>query len=323
MRFTTKYAFSHRHQEIVNYLDKLYSRSYKYYMDNIYRKGLTTTLNIDLDFLTKSMEYLTDYLYYYDRYFPKHDFDRLFDNLKNRLNIITVLPKDLRIIFGEYLEGDKAILINPQIPASKTLTGSERSRLYLYHELGHVTNGEWIDTVSSHIDSLDDDIDTKQLMSDGFDLLDEVTAQERAESITYFFLGKRRPDISEFKGPLFDGEPFSSNFDYYGDMEEPAYMFARTLRGVGHENNMADMINNVSFRAVDPKFVDRIFNEYKRDGHLDELYLMLAYMGIIKNASYAKIGYGNPQSIVMSKMAREELDRITLPLRDYRKSYNY
>ena len=234
------------------------------------------------------------------------------------VEIIAVLSRDRRGIYGEYVDLEKLVYINPNLRSSDTLTGKERTRLYLCHELGHIQNHEWIVTGLDYINNEEEDLNTRQTMYEGLSLLDEATTQERAEAITYYFSAKKRPSLSSKFGFLFDGEAYSSNFDYYGELEEPAIAFGKTLRGIGNSNTSQNVIHKLSIRTLDKDFVKKIFYEYQVDGHLDELYLLLAFMGIIKRASYAVFRYDDPYYISISKRARDEVEKLASPLRDYR-----
>ena len=90
---------------------------------------------------------------------------------------------------------------------------------------------------------------------------------------------------------MFGGESYRTNFDYYGELQEPASMFARTLRGIGKERNLEKALNLLSQRALSPTFFDNILNEYERDGQMDAFFQQLTCMGYLRRAAYANFGY--------------------------------
>lgn len=316
MEYKLRRNFSTHKREILDFLRRVDSNSIQYYLSYCRENHLSQSL-VELQCLLDSLHYLEDYLYYYDFFYPKQ-FESIFYNLRNNLDVIAVLPKARRGIYGEYVNQEKRVYINPELGNSRHLTGKERTRLYLCHELGHIQNYEWIVSGIDYVNKEGEDLNTKQTMYEGLSLIDEATTQERAEAITYYYSAKKRPSILSYRGSLFDGEPYSSNFDYYGELEEPAIDFGMTLRGIGNSNNPQDIMHRLSIRTLDKDFVQKIFYEYYVDGHLDELYFLLAYMGVIKRASYAKFGYDDPYYISISKAAKDELQKLAKPLRDYR-----
>lgn len=316
--------FSSRGEEVKDYIQRVFENSCIYYTDNYYRRGMDRSIvNQELECLVSGIQYLEDYLYYYNKFYP-NDFDNVFNNLISKLEIVTVLPRNNREIYGRFLEEEKLIYLNPNLTSSATLTGKERTRLYMCHELGHIINSDWLCTASRYIDEANEPTSIKQLMYNGLSLIDEATTQNRAEAITYYFAGKMRPTFKFYrKNGLFDGEIYSSNFDFYGELQEPAITFGRTLRGIGKVLTNEEVMKQLSIRTLDRRFVDRLFHEYRNDNVLSDLYFILTYMGVIKNASYAMFGYADRKYIPMSKMSKDSLNKIAGPLRDWREPYHY
>ena len=317
-------CFSHREKEVRDYIQLVFTHSILYYQDNIYNRFMMREdLDNDIKCIQYALSYLEDYLFYYDNFYPD-EFDSIFDCLKSKLDKICVLPSNKRGIYGEFEEDKKLVSINPNLGSSTTLSDEERTRLYMCHELGHIINSEWMNSADSYINKADEPLDIKQLMYDGLSLIDEATTQNRAEAITYHFSEKRRfPMSNHRKAGLFGGEAYLSNFDFYGELQEPAIIFGKTLRGIGKVSNDQDALHLLSAITLDKRFVEKLFYEYENDGHLNDLYFILTYMGVIKNASYAMFGYGDRSYIEMSKQAKDELIRIAEPLRDYRDPYHY
>lgn len=78
-------------------------------------------------------------------------------------------------------------------------------------------------------------------------------------------------------------------------------MFARTLRGIGKENNDLTALNMFSNRALLPNFFTNILNEYARDGQMPSFIQEVQYMGLLKRASYSNFGYGDVSYLHNSK----------------------
>ena len=92
-------------------------------------------------------------------------------------------------------------------------------------------------------------------------MLDEATTQNRPENFVYEFSGNQRPTLANYINQnLFNGETYKWNFDYYGELQEPATMFARTLRGIGKENDDIRALDMLSERAMSPNFFNNILN---------------------------------------------------------------
>ena len=158
----------------------------------------------------------------------------------------------------------------------------------------------------------------RQLMYDGFSLLDEATTQDRAENITYYFINKTRPLMYNLSTQLFDGKPFKTNCDYYGEFQVPTISFAKTLRGIGNLPNDKLVMKEFNERSLSDDFSSRIFNEYIKDGQIENLYYMLKRLGIIKNASYAAFGYSNQVYLKQSSKALNEYNQLVSVMRDFR-----
>lgn len=198
--------------------------------------------------------------------------------------------------------------------------------MYMAHELGHIINNGWMKAV---IEYANNQIrqgrltqEHAQLVYDGFSMLDEVTTQNRAEDFVYEFSGKRRSELSYHTNVrMFNSEAYRSNFDYYGELQEPAIMFARTLRGIGKENDDAKVLDMLSQRALLPNFLNNILSEYSKDGQMAAFVQEMKYMGLLKRASYANFGYGDTSYLGNSKTYLDKLRSITGQMRDYREPF--
>ncbi len=321
--YTLRYDFGAYTSTVDTLLNKLLTNSTNYFakqFKNNEIKNVTSEYTSMLDFISYTEEYL-----YANRNNP--NFYNILHSLSG-INSISVLPKNRRGIYGQTLNDIHAILINPELSGSKTLTSAERTRLYTAHELGHYINGSWLQSVITHINNQirSGKIKTRedaQLFYDGFSLLDEATTQDRAEDFAYAFAGKTRPPMEYYKNRLlFDGTPYKTNFDFYGELQMPATMFGRTLRGIGSINDDSAALNALSQRALKSSFVDEIMQEYTKDGQLSNLFPEIKNMGILKNASYATFGGYDQQVLSKSKSALVGFSKLANSLRDYREPFS-
>ena len=304
--------------DLVNvYLNKIYGRSLELYSNRYARNNPTGTPKIDIERIEDSLEYIDDYLYYYYQ-FQNEDFVSIFKNLIDSLQFVTVFPPSKRGLYGQYVDSEKTLYINPQLRASSKLTSDERTRLYICHELGHIQNSKWMQKLVPILNNVRCSNEDRQLMYDGFSLLDEATTQDRAENITYYFSSKIRPLMYRYSTQLFDRKPFETNFDYYGEFQTPTISFAKTLRGIGKLADDESVMEEFNKRSLSEDFSSRIFDEYTSDGQIENLYYMLKRLGIIKNASYAAFGYGEQIYLQQSSIALNEYNQLVNKMRDYR-----
>ena len=280
----------------------------------------------ELEALNKCIQNLKEYLYYVYQEMPEA-FNHTINALINNVKTIAVLPSGQRGVYGYTEIKSKKIHINPNMGSHGHLTGEERMRLYVAHELGHVINRDWLNKAMEYANQQIRQGRLKQeqaqLFLDGFSMLDEATAQNRAENFTYRFSRKQRTGLLNCRNPkLFNGETYKSNFDYYGELQEPSIMFARTLRGIGKENNDTKALDMLSERAMFSNFFDNILNEYSRDGQMPNFIKEAQYMGLLKRAAYANFGRGELKYLRDSKGFLVELKDLTSRMRDYREPFD-
>ncbi len=322
--YTLKYDFEEYTSAVDTLLNRILTNSTSYFakqLKNNEIKNVTSEYLSMLDCISHTEEYL-----YANRNNP--NFYNILHSI-SEISIISVLPQNRRGIYGQTLHDIHAILINPELSGNRTLTPAERTRLYTVHELGHYINESWMQSVLKHINEQVrlGNIRTKedaQLFYDGFSLLDEATTQNRAEDFAYTFAGKTRPPMGYQSNPLlFDGTPYKTNFDFYGELQIPATMFGRTLRGIGSINDDSMALAALSQRALKSSFAEEILEEYTKDGQLQNLYPEIKNMGIIKNASYATFGANSNHEVLSnSKSALIGLSKLTNSLRDYREPFS-
>ncbi len=323
--YKLKYDFRQYNDVISTYIEVLINKSMTSFQQQI-RNGQIRHSEHDADALAGCIQNLEEYLYYNYEKLPEA-FNHIINATMNNVRTISVLPDNKRGIYGETQAQNKIIFINPDLPDSKYLTGEERTRLYMAHELGHIINHEWMNKVVEYANQQMRQgrltQEHAQLIYDGFSMLDEATTQNRAENFVYEFSGKNRPRLAYYRnGRIFDSEAYKSNFDYYGELQEPATMFARTLRGIGKENDDLTALDMLSKRALSPTFFNNILNEYAKDGQMPAFIQEVQYMGLLKRASYANFGYEDVSYLHNSKTYLERLRNVTTQMRDYREPFD-
>ena len=299
------------------YLNKVYGRSLELYTKRYANTNPTGTPRIDIEKIEESLGYIDDYLYYYYQFYNE-SFVSIFKNLINNLQFVTVFPPDMRGLFGEYSDSEKTLYINPELTASSKLSADERTRLYICHELGHIQNSIWMEKVIPILNRLKCSGKERQLIYDGFSLLDEATTQDRAENITYYYCSRLRPFMHRSSTDLFDGKPFETNFDYYGEFQVPTISFAKSLRGIGKLSDDESVMEEFDSRSLSEDFSTEIIDEYIMDGQIANLYYMLRRLGIIKNAAYAVFGLSDPAYLQQSLEALQEYNQVVTKMRDRR-----
>lgn len=323
-KLNLRYNFRQYNYSISNYITMLINNSVPLLQEQIRNKQIRNDEH-NFDSLARCIENLEEYLYYNYKKEPEN-FELIFDSIRKNVKTISVLPDNERGIYGETQVQNKAIYINPDLQDSQFLTGEERMRLYLAHELGHVVNNEWMNKVIEYANQqIRLGILTQehaQLIYDGFSMLDEATTQNRAENFAYEFAGKKRPRLAYYRNVrMFNSESYKSNFDYYSELQEPATMFARTLRGIGKENNDVKALDLLSQRALSPQFFNNILREYTKDGQMSAFIKEVQYMGLLKRASYANFGYEDVSYLHNSSTYLQKLRSVTSQMRDYREPF--
>ena len=321
--YSLRYNFGGYNDAITSHMQALINNS-SVFLNKQNENHQLEDFNHDADALAGSIQNVEEYLYHCYKEYPQ-EFGHILNSIINDVRTIAVLPSNRRGIYGESQVKNKIIYINPSLSDTFYLKGEERTRLYMAHELGHVINNQWMKKVIDYANwELKNGFLTKedaQLIYDGFSMLDEATTQNRAEEFVYKFAKKSRPPLYEYKSKrLYNGSPFKSNFDYYRELQEPATMFARTLRGIGKINDDVQALNMLSKRALSPKFFDTILHEYTHDGQTKAFMQETQCMGLIKRASYANFGYEDQIYLKNSKNYFDSLKTITSKMKDTRDS---
>lgn len=331
VNYNLTYNFGEYQHSVKKFLDKISRNSIRYFSKQIsegkiLRNNSTyenpkfkSEFNKMHSFIKNVEEYL---YYYYSR--DRGNFENIFNSIE-KIEAISVLDDQDRGIYG-ITYPTNIILISPVLSGNRELTPEQRTRLYVAHELGHMVNKKWMAQVTQHLGKNNTlNPNQKQRIYDGFSLINEATTQDRAEDIAYFYAHKQRPSIKSYVDPrgMYNGEPYRTNYDFYGELQEPAIMFARTLRGIGKIDDDKKALTLLSKRALNPNFVNSIINEYQRDGQIINLYNEFQYLGILKNASYARFGYSERSFLSASKVALDNFKKIASSLRDYREPFEF
>lgn len=293
---------------------RIFDRSVKYYLKN--RDGYEQNFA-----LSKIVEYVRDL----EKsllglinlgYVTTSNLQLVKDTYKN-LDTIGLLNSSFKgRIYGVTSGG--RIEINPYLRNSYHLTGEERTLLYVCHEIGHRFHTNWVKP--TNLNSILENKDVQELyrqlppqsqsfIYSGLSLLDEALTQDRAEEITYYFAGKKRPEMTPRRSSLFDGGIFKTNFDYYGELHEPAIRFGKTLRGISR--NPKETLKTLGRAAIDDRFTKKIENEYRSKGSLLDLFALIHSMGVIKEATYEVFGMGLGNALPRSKQSLELLIKLT------------
>lgn len=319
-----EYDFGSYNENITAYMKELTQNSAKNFMDQL-RTGEIANKQ-ELESLNDCISNVKEYLYYIYIKRPGA-FSHAFNSIEKNVRTIAVLPSNMRGIYGYTEFESKKIHINPNFTDSQCLNSEERMRLYVAHELGHVINRDWLIKASGfanqQIRQGKLQLDQAQLFVDGFAMLDEATAQNRAENFTYEFSRKQRPRMLNYRnGRLFNGEVYKSNFDYYGELQEPSIMFARTLSVPDEARRDTESLDMLSERAMYPDFFDYVLDEQSRFGQVHNFIKAAQYMGGLKRASYANFGKGDVRYLHNSKRFLVELKNLTSKMRNRRKEFD-
>lgn len=292
----------------------IFDRSVKYYLNN--RDGYEQKFA-----LCKIVEYVQDLEKYLIGlinlgYVTTDNVNLVKDSFKN-LDTIGLLNSSYHGgIYG--ITDSRRIEINPNLRNSNTLSASERTLLYISHEMGHRLHFGWSNRMQLNGMLADSQIkdcyrklpnQEQMYIYSGFDMLDEALAQDRAEEIAYYFANRVRPQLSLRSTYLFNKKPFKTNYDYYGEFQELAIKFGKTLRNITKDDSK--VLKQLGQTAIDNDFVKKIEYEYRSNNNLIDLFALIHAMGTIKEAAYEVFGMGTRNTILKSARALETFNSIT------------
>lgn len=318
--YNLKYNFGENYQSRVsNLLNEMLNGSNDLFAKQL-QNGQIGNVKSEYVEMLSFIKNVEEYLYYYK---DNPNFNNILNSVSS-IKKISVLPVNSRGIYGQAFAEENTLLISPVLGASSTLTHEERTRLYVAHELGHIVNHSWQNTVEKFLNSRVNEgemtLEEKELYQEGFNMLDESITQNNAENFAYAFAGKSRPNkqYRSSNAGIFGNTPYLSNYDFYGEYQMPAVKFAKTLRGIGRYDNDDIALNMLGQRAMSPFFALDIMDEYDKDNQYENLLNLLTNMGIIKKAGYAAFGYDDRAYIQDSQRALNDFNNLADRMREYR-----
>ena len=305
--YKKKYDYDERFfKGFSTFLDGLYTRSINEYLSTYAKNDTEAEKRINLSKINGFIGNLEDYIVSLTAlgFITTENINDVLGEVK-KIKSISVLPKNNRGIYG-LTTRDYRIEINPNLAPSKTLTSAERTLLYVSHEVGHIIHKMWTSDLEEYLkystyNSNIKDLVLKTSMSnrycalDGLSLIDEATTQETAEMVVYYMKKRQRPPKTYYANPkIYNGEPYKSKFDYYKELEEPAILFGRTLRGIGTSKDTPDseIMSSLAKRTFNKNFVWEVVKEYQENKELEQdFFNTLICLGRIKDASYGIFGH--------------------------------
>lgn len=305
----------------IKFLNELYNRSISYTRDPREIRNIEKYINYIEDYVRGLQEI---------GFMNSSNMNQILTQI-GKIKTIRSLPIGQRGIYGATMP-DNSIYINPDLGGNRILSADERIRLYTFHELGHIVHGMYEQDINAYINSVATrkKLNSKELekVRMGFEMIDEATVQETAEKLAYRQAHKQRPQLRKYKQSigngrfLFGNRDIITNFDYYGELQCPAVMLAKTMRGIGTNESyrtFEGLMSQLSQRSFEPNFVRDLAREYSEDGYEEQLIIILNRMGTIKDAAYGLFG-GNvyPDSIALSEESYRKLYVMTTNLTDWR-----
>lgn len=273
-------------------------------------------------------------------YINKGNIGQILNKLKDKNNgfrCIKVLPE--KGLYGRSV--DDVIEINTNMtrhPNSPKLTPKEITMLYMFHEMGHkiinLSKSVTIDTYIATVEQMlrnkgvnTPDVDFKEVIPNGFLMMEEALVQELAEQLTYSATNKIRPEyrlrneIASIQPHGFETCDVQTNLDFYGLFQEPTINFGKTLRGCYTlDSSRTDILSNMIAKAINTNFVDEVIKEYNHgDGKLyQDLFQTLRAMGFIQMQKYASFGQGKPVKGIIVSNCLKAVENITTRNQDMR-----
>lgn len=211
------------------------------------------------------------------------------------INSIDFMNNKDREVYDAYTLGND-IYLNPNYNDMKDLNHNDTFLRITCHEFTHHMNSFWkedrndfcVRMESKYKKTLQkyglDDVESLRM---GIELLGEVIAEDISEEISYGFAKKRRPDFRLMKKEKMYGktETFVSNYYVYQELQEVANKFACCLDFIKDSGDISTNIRKLSEEALFKDFISKIEAVESED-----LIIMLACMGKIKEASYTASG---------------------------------
>ena len=267
MAYETMYSFwdDKRFPGFKKSLNRIYQNSRSTYLKNLWLSS--SSRDKDMKMISTFMH---DLEYYYRSLFDLEivttkNSSTILEQLKS-IDVVKILPQDQRSFYG--LTYRKQISINPDIQADCGLDEEAFKQLAVSHELGHILNGFW--------------------------LVDEVVSQEVAEKVAYRKANKKRPSYEYRRDKaIFNYRPYLTNYILYGELQEFAIQFARSIPCIDctKQDSDEDVLLKLVRRSFSPDFIKNIRLDYFHTPEkMDDFIIMLACMGRIRDATYQVLG---------------------------------
>ena len=213
------------------------------------------------------------------------------------------LPQQYRGIYGATFHNNNSpnltVCINPDLD-------DYRRELYSFHEFRHVIMDGNTEVVSRSIGNMNSNIISQ--VEDGYTVIEEAIAQNSAEEMMASLQNRRRTNFRTQNDPAIPNISFKSDFGFYGLYQPIASRFARTLRGIGSipesNNNPNNYLNSLTSRAFDKGFIERIMNEYQKDGHFKDLMQSFYNLGVVYRVKQKTFGINNNSPYTPSDSAK-------------------
>ena len=206
------------------------------------------------------------------------------------------------------LTNNKDILINPNLGRFRHMNSPMFTHMIISHELGHIITSSWKKDSLILCDRLyrskrvrnilkQIGLDSIRYLQEGFELIDEAVCQEAAEESSYLLANHKRENLEYRQDKaIFNHQPYRTNFNLYGEFQEIAYLFAKFLRftGINNYDSMETALNKLVKEAFSKDFIRNIQKELNEEPEkLDDLIILLACMGRMKEATYQILGLSN------------------------------
>lgn len=253
------------------------------------RKQYSTMLNKSLDNIEKYFCALIK-----QKYIKKSNYLYCLNQIKS-INSIDFMDEKDREVYDAYTLGND-IYINPEYKDMIDLGHDTTFFRIFSHELTHHMLSPWKEDrndfarvmYNKYKNELEEyNLDNLKYIVMGFELLGEVIAEDVGETIAYKYEGKERPSFRLMKNEKMYGktQTFVSNFYVYQELQEVANKFACCLDFIKDSGDISTNLRKLSEKALFKDFISKI-----EEIENEDLIIMLACMGKIKEASYTASG---------------------------------
>lgn len=290
-------------------LDKLYTRSLNEYIDGAVDECDKTSEDMRNDLLYFN-EFFRDFEFYYVSLIKlgivnKKNFNNVLEALSS-IKVIRIFdPKDKDV---EAVTYNGEISINSK--SKKKIHGMEDfaiNQMIFSHELGHIICGSWEEDAWDFACKLYKFKDNKKILKnlnlnnrkyllDGLFLLEEAVVQDCAEEVTYRLLGRKREKVKPIvDNDVLPGIRIHSNFNFYEEFQEVVVKFAKCLDFLNckGDDSFDLVLKKLAIKVFCRDFISQLDECIGVDSDkIEDFTIMLACLGKIKEASYAKMGFG-------------------------------